>query len=269
MTTSAVPLGRRPKDLRRKAETARLFEEAAAATSEAERERIHEEIVLLNIEVARTLASRFRNRGVPLEDLEQVALLTLVRIVPKFDASKDRDFLAYAVPSIRGDLKRYFRDFGWMVRPPRRVQEIQSEVVAAHQRAREAGEPASAEKIAEQLDLKPAEVQAALMADGCFQPLSLDVPVSPDHGRGSLGDTLSDDDPGGERAAEARAMLTPLMRELSERDRRILHLRFAEDCTQQEIADQLGVTQMQVSRLLSRILGTLREGIGELDLSAV
>jgi RNA polymerase sigma-B factor len=262
MTTTVSTPGQRPADTRRKSETHRLFNEAQAAATTAERERIFEEIVLINIDFARSLARRFRNRGVALEDLEQVALLTLVRVVPKFDPSKDRDFLAYAVPSIRGDLKRYFRDHAWTVRPPRRVQEIQLEVQRAHARAREIGEPMSAEAIAEDLQLKPADVEEALLADGCFHPLSLDTPFTGDPGSSSLGETIPTTDEEAREAAEARVLLEPLLRELGERDRRIVHLRFAEGRTQQEIADELGVTQMQVSRLLSRILRQLREGFG-------
>lgn len=262
MTTTVTPPAQRPADTRRKSETHRLFLEAQAAATPAERERIHEEIVLVNIDFARSLARRFRNRGVPLEDLEQVALLTLVRVVPKFDPSKDRDFLAYAVPSIRGDLKRYFRDHAWTVRPPRRVQEIQLEVQRAHARARETGEATSAEAIALDLDLKPGDVQEALMAAGCFQPLSLDTPFSSEPGATPLGEMLPASDEEAREAAEARVLLEPLLRELGDRDRRIIHLRFTEGRTQQEIADELGVTQMQVSRLLSRILRQLREGFG-------
>ena len=262
MTTTVASPDQRPADTRRKSETHRLFLEAQAAETPAERERIFEEIVLINIDFARSLARRFRNRGVALEDLEQVALLTLVRVVPKFDPGKDRDFLAYAVPSIRGDLKRYFRDHAWTVRPPRRVQEIQLEVQRAHARAREVGEPTSAEAIAEGLHLKTADVEEALLAGGCFQPLSLDTPLSGEPGATSLGETIPSSDDEAREAAEARVLLAPLLRELGERDRRIVHLRFSQGRTQQEIADDLGVTQMQVSRLLSRILRELREGFG-------
>lgn len=265
MTSTVSELGSRPTDSHRKSETQRLFEEAATASPTA-REQLHEQIVVLNIDFARSLARRFRNRGVALEDLEQVALLTLVRVVPKFDITQDRDFLAYAVPSIRGDLKRYFRDHAWVVRPPRRVQEIQLEVQRAHAQAREAGTPASAEHLAAQLDLPLEDVEEALLADGCFQPLSLDTPFSADPGASTIGDTLPISDDLEIEAAEARVLLAPLLVELSSRDRLIVYLRFCEGRTQQEIADELGVTQMQVSRLLARILGRLREGLAERDI---
>lgn len=248
------------RDARRREETATLFEAAHAATSEEERRRLLDEIVVVNMGLARSLASRFRNRGVPLDDLEQVAMMSLVRIVPKFEPAPGRDFLSYAVPSIRGDLKRYFRDQGWAVRPPRRVQETQLQI-RAHLSRGSGAETAS--QIAAELGLDIGEVEEALAAEGCFSVLSLDAPVGATETGMTLGDALDPGDDDTQRAAEARVILTPMIRRLSERDRRILALRFGADCTQQEIADELGVTQMQVSRLLARILGQLRREAGD------
>ena len=247
-----------PRDVR-SSETARLFALIAEA-DEAERESLLDQVVTLNIQVAHAIARRYQNRGVLVEDLEQVACLALVRAARRFDHTLDRDFLSYAVPTMTGEVKRYFRDHGWTIRPPRRIQEIQSRVIQAFHQGEERGSHPSAEKLAVELDLPASDVAEALQAEGCFTPVSLDVPVTED-GRAAI-DRLTDDDATDEKAMEARLMLSPALRRLSERDRRILHLRFVEDKTQQQIGDDLGVTQMQASRLLKRILETLRSELG-------
>lgn len=208
--------------------------------------------------VARSVARRYRDRSIPLEDLEQVAYVALVRAARKFDIGQERDFLAYAVPTISGEVKRYFRDHGWTIRPPRRVQEIQSRVVEANERGHEKGATTTPEVIADELGLEVDDVVEALRAEGCFRPASLDAPLTAD-GAVSWANGLRDDDDGDRMAMEARVVLAPLLRELGERDRTILRLRFVEDRTQQEIGAELGVTQMQVSRLLARIISQLRE----------
>lgn len=240
--------------------TGQLLEQAHHATDEAERTRIIDEVVVLNLEVALSLASRFRGRGVARDDLEQVACMALVRAAQRFDATMDHDFLSYAVPTIRGELRRYFRDHGWTVRPPRRVQEIQAIAIETRDNLaeRKGSVPTEAE-IAAALGEDEATVREALSAEGCFTPTSLDVPAGQDSGY-SLGDVLGAPDPETD-AAEARVVLQPVVRQLSERDRRILQMRFFDECTQQEIADEIGVTQMQVSRLLTRIMRDLRKAL--------
>jgi len=243
----------------RRHQTADLLQEAAKANA-SRREELLEQVIVLNIGVAHAIAHRYRNRSIPVEDLEQVACMALVRAAQKFDVSQDRDFLTYAVPTISGEIKRHFRDHGWTIRPPRRVQEIQSKVINAFHHGEESGSQPSPAKLAVQLGLPETDVAEALQAEGCFTPVSLDVPVT-DDGRAAI-DRLTDDDETDSRALEARLMLSPVLRKLSDRDRRILHLRFVEDRTQQEIGDALGVTQMQASRLLKRILETLRNELG-------
>lgn len=177
--------------------------------------------------------------------------MALVRAATKFDPTLDRDFLTYAVPTISGELKRYFRDHGWTVRPPRRIQEIQSRVLAAQALTREDGTIRSAEDIAMDLALKVDDVREALQAKGCFQPASLDLRV----GKGrehTVGEVLLADEDTDYDIVEARTMVEPVLRKLSERDRRILALRFSHDQTQQQISQEIGVTQMQVSRLSPR-----------------
>ncbi len=249
----------------RRQQTARLLKEAAQAKP-AKRDDLLEQVIVLNIGVAHAIAHRYRNRSIPVEDLEQVACMALVRAAQKFDVSQDRDFLTYAVPTISGELKRHFRDHGWTIRPPRRVQEIQSKVINAFHHGQESGSQPSAAKLAEELGLPESDVAEALQAEGCFTPVSLDVPVTED-GRAAI-DRLTDEDETDTRAMEARLVLSPALRKLSARDRRILQLRFVEDKTQQEIGDELGVTQMQASRLLKRILETLRNDLGQEALPA-
>ena len=168
------------------------------------------------------------------------------------------DFLSYATPTITGELKKHFRDHGWTIRPPRRVQELQLQVIHERVRIRESsGKSPSVAELAARLGESPEVVHEALLVDGCFTPTSLDAPVRGD-GFAVLGDTLVDDNDHAQEAAEARVILQPAVRRLGLRDRRILRMRFIDGCTQQEIAGELGVTQMQVSRLLSRIMRDLR-----------
>lgn len=250
----------------RRSFTATAFTAACDTPDLDERARLLDEIVLANVGVARTIASRYRSRGIPLEDLEQIAIAALVRAVHRFDVSLASDFLAFAVPSIRGEVRRYFRDNGWMVRPPRRVQEIQGRVLETRDRLRADGPGSASDRaIAEALDVPQEDVTEALRAEGCFSPTSLDTPRS-EGGSASIGDNLPDQR-GGEQlaAAEARVMLRPLVRRLSARDRALLQLRFVDERTQQEIGQELGVTQTQVSRMLTRVLGDLRGALVAAD----
>ena len=239
--------------------TAAAFLAASETLDDAERADLLDQVVIANLGMARTIASRYRSRGIPIEDLEQVASAALVRAVRRFDLTLASDFLAFAVPSIRGEVRRYFRDNGWTVRPPRRVQELQPRVLDARDRLRsENGAPCTSGVIAEALDVPEEDVAEALRAEGCFAPSSLDVTLHPG-GSTSVGDAIADTRGGEElAAAEARVMLRPLVRQLSERDRALVKLRFVDERTQQEIGDELGVTQTQVSRMLTRVLADLR-----------
>lgn len=237
--------------------TARLLSQIADTDDELERKRLRDEVVVINMGVARAITARYRDRGIAHEDLLQAAYVGLVKAVQGFDPSFERDFLSYAVPTVTGEVRRYFRDFGWTVRPPRRVQELQSQISRASaelfQTLHRSPKPS---EVAEHLSLDVESVIEALAADGCFTPASLDVPVG-DDGSGSLGELLGEDDEDLSRA-EVRLMLVPAVRKLKPRDRRIVELRFFHGWTQEQIAQDIGVTQMQVSRLLSRILADLR-----------
>ncbi|KQW43928.1 hypothetical protein ASC77_21265 [Nocardioides sp. Root1257] len=244
--------------LERQTQTRRLFDEARAA-GPAEHRRLIDEIIVINLPVARSIAGRYRGRSVAVEDLEQVAYLALVRAANKFEPAKAEDFLSYAVPTIRGEIRRYFRDHGWMVRPPRRVQEVQSLIQGVDPVSAD-GRGTTAHDLAGRLGLPLKDVSDALQAQGCFRPTSLDAPTMASGE--PLADLLVDDEVDELEAAEARALIRTLVTELKPRDRLILYLRFFEGRTQQEIGDELGVTQMQVSRLLSRILADLRVRAG-------
>jgi RNA polymerase sigma-B factor len=238
--------------------TARLLRELHSTDDEHERQALRAEVVVLNMGVARAIAHRYRQRGLAEDDLVQAAYVGLVKAVNGFDPSHERDFLSYAVPTVTGEVKRYFRDFGWSVRPPRRVQELQGQIAkASSELTQQLGRSPRPTEVAELLGLDVESVIEALAADGAFTPASLDVPVGED-GAATLGDLMPDE--GMEFAsAEARVVLGPAVRRLGARDRRILELRFFHGWTQEQIAQDIGVTQMQVSRLLSRILKDLRE----------
>ncbi|WP_139983927.1 sigma-70 family RNA polymerase sigma factor [Nocardioides litoris] len=242
--------------------TAELLVRARSTADAAERQDVLGEVVVLNRRVADAVASRYRDRGVPLEDLQQAAYEGLVKAVQRYDAERAEDLLTFAVPTIRGEVQRHFRDRSWMVRPPRRVQELQQRLNATISRmASELGrEPEDAEVRAE-LDLGAGEYAEVVSAFGCFSPPSLDRPVGPSGAGDDVGSTLGEliaDDREDELAAEARCMVGPAFAGLGVRDQRLLFLRFWEQRSQREIGDELGLTQTQVSRLLERVLRDLR-----------
>lgn len=245
----------------RRERTARALSEAGRTRSKRRREQLIQHVVCLNMGVARSVAGRYRNRGVDLEDLQQVAYAALTRAARNFDPGRDHDFVSYAVPSIRGELKKHFRDHAWTVRPPRRVQELQAAVVRAEgDLVQQSGRSPRPSELAAHIGADVDDVIEAMSADGCFAPASLDgLVVRGDQGLALL-DTMGREDPS-QSAAEARLVLAPLLQLLSDRDRRILYMRFYEERTQKEIGDTIGVTQMQVSRLLTRIMADLRTGL--------
>lgn len=232
--------------------------ERAAVAAEPERHRLLDEVVLLNLPVARSIASRYRDRGEPLEDLVQVASLALVKAARGYEPGKGRGFLPYAVPTITGELRRHFRDRGWDVRPPRRVQELRLAVGnAAQELSQEIGRSPTVSELSERLGVDPEEVIETLAASQGYSATSLDAPVDGEEGV-SLGDTLGCEDDDLDRVVDCLAV-EPLLASLPPRDRHILSLRFYRGWTQSQIAEDIGVTQMQVSRLLSRALARLRK----------
>lgn len=244
-----------------RSETTQELLVAAKTADPLERRRLHDEAVMLNLEIADSIARRYHGRGQEQQDLSQVARLALVKAVQRFDPDKGTEFVAFAAPTIAGEIKRFFRDSGWMIRIPRRMQELQ---VAIPQAIVELSQtlcrsPRAAE-IAQYLDEDVEEVIEALAARGCFAPSSLDLPVGESNSP-PLAELLGGDDAGFDHV-EKLTSLAPACRQLKPREKRILHLRFYRGATQQEIADELGVTQMQVSRLLTGILNHLRERLG-------
>jgi RNA polymerase sigma-B factor len=241
---------------RRREETDRLLQEAAGRPPGPVREELLERVIRLNMVVAAEIARRYHGRGIPGDDLDQVANLGLVKAVRGFDAAQGNDFLSFAVPTIRGEIRRYFRDFGWTIRPPRAVQELQTRIAHAEgELFQELGRSPRPTEVAAHLDVDLELVLDSLSANGCFAPASLDAPVA--DGESSAADRLGDLDPSF-ASAEARVVLGRILGGLSERDRKILEMRFFGGCTQAEIGAEIGVTQMQVSRLLARLLTRLR-----------
>ena len=245
----------------RTAVSQRLLERAALECDPLERKRLQDEVVVLHMGLARAIAARYRGRGIADEDLSQAASMALLKAARNFDPSLGVEFLSYAVVTMKGEVKRQFRDYGWMVRPPRPIQKLQADVSRAQgELTHQLGRSPRVKEVAAHLGVAEEDVVEALSADGCYTPTSLDTPVGAD-GAGVLGELLPDEDTAMSEA-EARIMLTPAVRSLPEREREILYLRFFKQQTQAQIADEIGVTQMQVSRILARVLVQLRGQLG-------
>jgi RNA polymerase sigma-B factor len=237
-----------------------LLSRAAAEPDPVERKRLQDEVVVLHMGLARAIAARYRGRGIAEEDLRQAAAVALLKAARGFDTSRG-EFLPYAIVTMKGEVKRQFRDYGWMVRPPRPIQKLQGDVSRAQgELIQLLGRSPRVAEVAEHLGVPEEAVLEALSADGCYTPASLDCAVGPDGGA-ALGELLPDEGTAVSEA-EARVMLAPAVRGLPQRDRRILYLRFFRQQTQAQIADDVGLTQMQVSRILSRVLTQLRGRLG-------
>jgi len=248
----------------REAATQELFQRRSGCTYDAEGRRCLELIVELNIEIARGIARRYRNKGPDPEDLDQVAYLGLVKAARAYRLDANTPFIGYAIPTIHGELKRYFRDVAWTIRIPRKLQEIQGMLMTkVPQFEQELGRQLRPDEMAARLGLELQDVEDALAARGCFDVLSMDYPVA--DGNLALADVVADDDGRDVDRLERIDMLQPVLEDLSARDRRILELRFVEGWTQGDIGAEIGVSQMQVSRLLRQILGTLRTRLAPLS----
>ncbi len=217
-----------------------------------------DEVVRLNLGVARGIATRYRKKGADFDDLVQVACLGLVKAAQGFCPDVTDDFLAYAVPTISGEVKRHFRDFSWVVRPTRRIQELQGAISGVEpELTQRLGRPPKVSEVATALGVDEEDLVEALAADGCFSPTSLDS-TGPGEHSAPLSDVLGGDDPQFEEV-EHRETHGPLLAAMPDRDRKIILLRFYHGWTQERIGRELGVSQMQISRLLSAIIQRMRE----------
>jgi RNA polymerase sigma-B factor len=241
-------------------DTATAFARLAAMDPGPERDEVRDELVRAWLPMAHRIAGRFRNRGESLEDLRQVAAMGLVKAVDRYEPERGA-FESYAVPTITGEIKRHFRDRMWTLRVPRRVQDLRNKVrVARRELSQTSGgatEPSVAD-IAALAGLTEEEVNAGMEALDSFSALSLDAEMSSGDDGYSLADTLGAPDAAYDVVVDREAVKQGLRR-LPERERAILYMRFFEDMTQNRIADRLGISQMHVSRLISRSCARVRE----------
>jgi RNA polymerase sigma-B factor len=216
--------------------------------------------------LARRLASRYRHTGEPMDDLIQVANMALVKAIDRFDPERKTAFSSFAVPTILGELKRYFRDHSWSVHVPRELQERAAKVNKAIEAlSKQSGRSPSVKEIATRLDLTLEQVLEALEAAQAFDATSLEAErAGADGSPMRLGDTVGEEEPGYD-LVEYGASIDPVLAKMPHRTRRILHLRFVEDMTQAQIADEVGVSQMHVSRIIREALTELREAVAETE----
>jgi RNA polymerase sigma-B factor len=239
-----------------------LFVELATLTEgDPVRAKMRDELVEMHLPLVEYLARRFRNRGEPLDDLVQVATIGLIKSVDRFDPERGVEFSTYATPTIVGEIKRHFRDKGWAIRVPRRLQELKLSLTkATAELAQEQGRSPTVAELAVRLGMSEEEVLEGLESANAYAAVSLDAPEGSDEGGSAVSDTLGEYDEALDRV-EYREALKPLLDQLPVREKKILMLRFFGNMTQSQIAQQLGISQMHVSRLLARTLVQLREGL--------
>ena len=232
-----------------------LFERYLDTRDPVDREMLVERFLPL----ARQLARRYERPDEPFDDLYQVACLGLVKAIDRFDLEREVAFSSFAVPTILGEIKRYFRDRTWSVRVPRDLQELALRVDrAVSELSLDLQRQPTVPEIAERVHAEEEEVLEALEASGAYRATSLEAPRGAEDDSGeTLGDTLGTDEQGF-KLAEHRATIGQLMRSLSPREREVLRLRFEQDLTQAEIGELIGVSQMQVSRIIRQAIGRLR-----------
>ncbi|MFE6785650.1 RNA polymerase sigma factor SigF [Streptomyces sp. NPDC057680] len=223
-----------------------------------EKAELRNQLVRMHLPLVEHLARRFRNRGEPLDDLTQVATIGLIKSVDRFDPERGVEFSTYATPTVVGEIKRHFRDKGWAVRVPRRLQELRlSLTTATAELSQQHGRSPTVHELAERLGISEEEVLEGLESANAYSTLSLDVPDTDDESP-AVADTLGAEDEALE-GVEYRESLKPLLEDLPPREKRILLLRFFGNMTQSQIAQEVGISQMHVSRLLARTLASLRE----------
>jgi RNA polymerase sigma-B factor len=235
----------------------------ATAADDPTHRRARDELVTMHLPLVHFLARRFRDRGEPLDDLVQVGTIGLIKAVDRFDPERGVEFSTYATPTIVGEIKRHFRDKGWAIRVPRRLQELRMSIGAATaELSQRSGRAPTIGELAAHLGVSEDEVIEGLEGAQAYSTSSLDAPLGGDDDAPMLADRLGDIDPEIE-SIEYRESLKPLLAALPSRERRILALRFFHGMTQSQIAEEVGISQMHVSRLLAKSLSTLRAGLAE------
>ena len=234
------------------------------STTEGSRLAARDGLVALHLPLVEHCARRFRNRGEPFEDLVQVGTIGLIKSIDRFDRSRGVEFSTYATPTIIGEIKRYFRDKGWAIRVPRRLQELRMQISSTTADLTQSlGRSPTPRELADAIGCSVEEIVEGIESGNAYSTLSLDAADdSGDEGGVSMLDMMGLDDEGLEQI-EIRATIKPLLDALAPREKRILLLRFFKNKTQSEIAAEIGVSQMHVSRLLSRTLDQLRLSMQE------
>ncbi|MEW2304192.1 RNA polymerase sigma factor SigF [Streptomyces sp. NPDC006655] len=251
-----------PKDAR---ELSKLFFDRLAVMEEgtADYQYARNTLIEMNMSLVRYAAGRFRSRGPEeMEDIVQVGMIGLIKAIDRFEISREVEFTSFAVPYIVGEIKRFFRDTTWAVHVPRRLQEARVQLAKATEelRSRLDRDP-TVKELSELMSLPEDEVREARLASNGYNSSSLDAAINgSEDGESALQDFIGTEDAALELVEDFHA-LAPLIAELDERDRKLIHMRFVEELTQAQIGEHLGVSQMQVSRLLSRCLVRLREGM--------
>lgn len=241
-----------------------LFDELASLPEgDSRRIKLREELVAGHLPVARNIARRFTQRGEPQDDLEQVATLGLIQAVDRFEPARGSDFLSFAVPTITGEVRRHFRDHGWSIRVPRRLKDLRVALGSAiSELSQRNGRAPTASELAEHLGLPREDVLEGLEAATAYRSTSLDDMLTAHQDRPAVEGVVGAADAELDRV-EYRTTLAPLLERLPERERTILKLRFFGGLTQSQIAERVELSQMHVSRLLSRTLRRLRSELEE------
>jgi RNA polymerase sigma-B factor len=230
---------------------------------EERRTAARDDLVHLHMPLVEHCARRFRNRGEPLEDLVQVGTIGLIKSVDRFDAGRGVEFSTYATPTIIGEIKRYFRDKGWAIRVPRRLQELRMQIGAATAELTQTlGRSPTPRELAEAVGCTVEEIVEGIESSNAYSTLSLDASDDNDDGAATMLDAIGMDD-AGLAHVEIRESIKPLLDQLAPREKKILLLRFFKNMTQSQIAEEIGVSQMHVSRLLNRTLEQLRTSLEE------
>ena len=226
-----------------------------------ERTYVRDTLIELNLPLVRYASARFRSRNEPMEDIVQVGTIGLIKAIDRFELSRGVEFPTFAMPTIVGEIKRFFRDTSWAVRVPRRLQELRLDLAkAGDELAQRLDRAPTVRELAVRLGLSDEEVVEGMAASNAYTASSLDAQPEEDDSEGALADRIGYEDHGLE-GIEYVESLKPLIAELPARDRQILSLRFVGNLTQSEIGEELGISQMHVSRLLSRTLTRLRRGL--------